>query len=183
MLSLPALNLTADLAPEHPFSDAFDIDDAVDVVGKAQFNLVGPFHAFLKPQGGPMLDLNTLTDDPTSWELTTAVGISKDGEYIVGNGQHDGQRRGFLLSKLTPSFHQTQYEYGNLGLIPSDGPRVIGPLGGGGNPGPDPLAVPFRVLQNARAVTGKARSDLLKIAQNLFSDGLKSIKNQEKGRK
>ena len=84
--------------PLGPISEAFDVNDSWQIVGQAQFTAGGPFHAFLW-QGAGLIDLNTQIDDSANWELLSAVGISQDGYFIVGNGTYKGQQRGFILNR------------------------------------------------------------------------------------
>ncbi len=55
-------------------------------------------HAFVY-RGGKMQDLNNLIPKDAGWVLTDARGINDRGQ-IVGNGEHNGQERAFLLTPL-----------------------------------------------------------------------------------
>jgi len=57
-----------------------------------------PAHAFVYREG-KMQDLNTLIPKDAGWVLTDACGINDRGQ-IVGNGEHNGQQRAFLLTPL-----------------------------------------------------------------------------------
>ncbi len=57
-----------------------------------------PDHAFVYREG-KMQDLNTLIPKDAGWVLTDARGINDRGQ-IVGNGEHNGQGRAFLLTPL-----------------------------------------------------------------------------------
>jgi probable HAF family extracellular repeat protein len=91
--------------PLGPVSEALDLNDSFQVVGQAQFVPGETSHAFLW-QNGELVDLNTKIDDVANWELLSAVGISSDGHFIVGDGIYKGNRRGFLLNLVlsVPSF-------------------------------------------------------------------------------
>jgi probable HAF family extracellular repeat protein len=56
-------------------------------------------HAFLYTEEDGMLDLNSLVDPLTGWELTHARAINDRGQ-IVGNGLIGGQTHGFLLTPV-----------------------------------------------------------------------------------
>ena len=50
-------------------------------------------------RGGKMQDLNDLIPRDSNWTLENARGINDRGQ-IVGQGQHHGQERGFLLTPI-----------------------------------------------------------------------------------
>ena len=83
----------------HNYSTAFAINDNNQIVGvvyddPAYYNC----HACLfDPTGGRNnTDLNTLIDPSSGWTLAYAWDISNNG-WIVGEGNHNGQDRAFLL--------------------------------------------------------------------------------------
>jgi probable HAF family extracellular repeat protein len=80
-------------------SQANDIDAWGNVVGHA--NLVnGTKHAFLYTRCGNMVDLNSLIDPNSGWELVSAKAISNKG-HIVGTGYNGTLGgRGFLLTPI-----------------------------------------------------------------------------------
>jgi probable HAF family extracellular repeat protein len=84
-------------------ADAFDINDAGDVVGYAQLPSDGVWpgvdHAFLY-RDGQMVDLNDLLEPGSpDVELMMAEAIGADGS-IVGTAMVDGHRHAFLLTPI-----------------------------------------------------------------------------------
>lgn len=79
-------------------SQGWAINDAGDIVGGSAFPQQGSStgHAFFW-HAGVMTDLNTLIPANSGWELSQANGINASGQ-IVGNGLHNGERHGFLLT-------------------------------------------------------------------------------------
>jgi probable HAF family extracellular repeat protein len=82
-----------------PTSRAYGLNNRTQIVGTAR-TAAGADHAFLW-QDGQMTDANDLLPDDSGWTLTIAFGIDEQGA-IVGQGIHNGQRHGFLL---TPHDH------------------------------------------------------------------------------
>jgi probable HAF family extracellular repeat protein len=78
-----------------PTSRAYGLNNRTQVVGTAR-TAAGADHAFLW-QDGQMTDANDLLPDGSGWTLTIAFGIDEQGA-VVGQGVHDGQRHGFLLT-------------------------------------------------------------------------------------
>ena len=80
-------------------STAYDINDNSQVVGFS-FTVNGGLYdrrrAFLY-SGGIMIDLNSLIDPTSGWQLTVAYGINNLGQ-IVGEGIYNGNTRAFLLT-------------------------------------------------------------------------------------
>lgn len=76
------------------FSDSSAINNRGQVVGTS-LTAAGEQHAYLWSKGA-MSDLNSSISADSGWTLLTATGINDDGE-IAGNGQINGQSRGFLL--------------------------------------------------------------------------------------
>jgi probable HAF family extracellular repeat protein len=76
-------------------SGASGIDNAGDVVGSARFAGNDRNTAFLYSKGA-VVNLDDSIDQ-TGWLLTEATDICDDGT-IVGNGEHDGIGRGFVLT-------------------------------------------------------------------------------------
>ena len=54
-------------------------------------------HAFFADVSGAMVDLNTLIDPASGWELLEAHGINDSGQ-IAGHGMIGGQTHAFLLT-------------------------------------------------------------------------------------
>ena len=151
----PFLYLSAYLfGPQGPISEALDVNSSFQVVGQAQFVAGATFRAFLYESDG-LADLNTKIDDSANWELLSAVGISKSGEFIVGNGTYKGNQRGFILKRIVsrPSIPREtpidilaggRLDTGGVGL--HEGHVVPIPIG------PDPFRRGFReVLESLAA--------------------------------
>jgi probable HAF family extracellular repeat protein len=82
---------------------AYGVNSSGRVVG-ASYETSGLERAFVY-SNGLMSDLNTLICGPNPFsELNSAMGISANGEYIVGNGTvaSNGETIGFLLSAAIP---------------------------------------------------------------------------------
>ncbi len=75
------------------YSSAADINEASTVVGSS--GTASGYHAFVKPYGAAMQDLNDLVG-LTGWVLASATAINELGD-IVGTGTFNGQPHGFLL--------------------------------------------------------------------------------------
>jgi probable HAF family extracellular repeat protein len=70
------------------------------VVGASEFELTSAdAHAFLYKSGSGMLDLNTLIDPLSGWELTDAAGINDAGQ-ITGQGLINGEYHAYLLTPI-----------------------------------------------------------------------------------
>ncbi len=80
--------------PRIPDSKAAALNDKGQVVGNAYFKTD---EAALLWQGGKVYELNTLVPPHSGWKLQNALGINARGQ-IIGNGIHNGIRRGFLLT-------------------------------------------------------------------------------------
>ncbi len=80
--------------PGGSYSSATDINDSGTVVGSSA--TASGDHAFIKPFGAAMQDLNDLANAP-QWVLVTAHAINELGD-IVGTGLLNGQPHGFLLT-------------------------------------------------------------------------------------
>ena len=76
-------------------SRAYGINQQTQIVGTAR-TADGTEHAFLW-QDGQMNDANDLLPSDSGWTLTIAFAIDQQGA-IVGQGIHNGQRHGFLLT-------------------------------------------------------------------------------------
>jgi probable HAF family extracellular repeat protein len=72
----------------------FGINDSGLVVGQSSFG--NTYHAFVF-SGGKMRDLNKLIPPGSGWTLVAAHSINNTGQ-IVGEGVHNGQQHGFLLT-------------------------------------------------------------------------------------
>jgi len=79
-------------------SFAYSINDSGCIVGTSWVNGSEDTHAFLY-QGGVMLDLNNLLDNPAGWLLTDAAGLNASGQ-IVGTGLRNGVVRAFRLDPI-----------------------------------------------------------------------------------
>lgn len=75
-------------------SKAAAINDKGQVVGNAYHRTD---EAALLWQNGHVYELNTLVPPHSGWKLQNALGINAQG-WIIGNGIHNGIRRGFLLT-------------------------------------------------------------------------------------
>jgi probable HAF family extracellular repeat protein len=76
------------------YSVANGINDNGQVVGGSYASGGSTLRPFLY-ENGVMYDLNSLVVPDSSWELTRASAINRDG-WIVGYALHDGQMRAFL---------------------------------------------------------------------------------------
>jgi probable HAF family extracellular repeat protein len=82
-----------------PGSSGFSINASGHVVGFSQPAGQDTYHAFLYTAGQGMVDLNSLIDPLSGWELLSAVGINDSGQ-IAGSGKIDGRDRAFLLTPI-----------------------------------------------------------------------------------
>jgi probable HAF family extracellular repeat protein len=84
---------------------AYGINAAGTVVGvatnEAAYGNSLRGHAFVYSDTTGMVDLNSLIDPSLGWELQSAYSINGAGQ-IVGEGMHNGNRRGFLLTLHAP---------------------------------------------------------------------------------
>jgi len=87
-------------------SEAFDINDSGQIVGRSQVNSLDPFgnsfspnHAFLW-ENGTMTDLNSLIPADSGWELFIANDINDVGQ-ITGIGLINGTPRPVLLNPIS----------------------------------------------------------------------------------
>lgn len=81
------------------YSRAYAVNDTGQVVGASMLS-DGRSRAFLW-KDGRMVDLNRCIRSNSGWSLTEARSINNKGE-IVGVGYYQEQRRGFLLSPMSP---------------------------------------------------------------------------------
>ncbi len=79
--------------PRLPDSKASAINDRGQVVGNAYHKTD---EAALLWQSGKVYELNALVPKGSGWKLQNALAINNNG-WIVGNGLHNGIRRGFVL--------------------------------------------------------------------------------------
>jgi probable HAF family extracellular repeat protein len=79
-------------------SSAYDINEAGTVVGYSETNN-GSGTAFMW-RNGQIFNLNDLLQPNSGWTLFSATGINNNGQ-IVGIGDFNGQRKGFLLTPVT----------------------------------------------------------------------------------
>jgi probable HAF family extracellular repeat protein len=77
-------------------SQAFGINTLGQTVGFANTTSEAE-HAFFADVTGPLVDLNTLIDPASGWELNSAHGIN-DSRQIAGEGVIFGQTHAFLLT-------------------------------------------------------------------------------------
>ncbi len=75
-------------------SEAFGINNLMQVVGSSFLEGDSTQHAFLWSDGD-LIDLNSLIDPGTGWELTSAFEINDSGD-IIGIGTYNGEQRGFV---------------------------------------------------------------------------------------
>lgn len=86
-------------------SEAKDVNDAGDVVGKADAPDPGAptlSAAFIRPFTSPMRDLNTLIDPASGWYLEEAVAINARGQILARGLKRDGNRWQSGAVLLTP---------------------------------------------------------------------------------
>lgn len=83
------------------YSSAGAINEAGVVVGGAE-GADGVLHAFVYTEAGGMVDLNSLLDPASGWELHAALDIN-DAGTIVGLGSYKGVRTSFILSGALPA--------------------------------------------------------------------------------
>jgi probable HAF family extracellular repeat protein len=81
------------------YSAAFGIGASGQVLGGAYTTGDAGYHAFLYTSGSGMVDLNTLIDPLSGWELFYAVGINDAGQ-IAGSGLIGGRDHAFLLTPV-----------------------------------------------------------------------------------
>lgn len=91
-------------------SRANGINDLTQVVGSSSLADNSTQHAFLWEDGN-LVDLNSLIDSTSGWELTSALEINAQGD-IIGIGNFNGEQRGFV-AKAVPEPTST---LGVLGL-------------------------------------------------------------------
>ena len=82
--------------PRIPDSKASALNDKGQVVGNAYYRTD---EAALLWQNGKVYELNTLVPPRSGWKLQNALVINNRG-WIIGNGIHNGIRRGFLLTPI-----------------------------------------------------------------------------------
>jgi len=79
-------------------SIGYGINSSGQVVGDS-LTTGGAYHAFLYTSGGGMVDLNSLIDPLSGWELDTAKAINDAGQ-ITGLGTIGGQTHAILLTPV-----------------------------------------------------------------------------------
>lgn len=111
------INLGALNDPDPGASEARDVNDAGQVVGWSHAHNTFNTHAFVF-DAGFMRDLNDLIDPNSGWELQEAHAINEQGQ-IVGYGEYQGHRRGFLLEPITdpPTLIASDPEPGVAGTV------------------------------------------------------------------
>lgn len=82
-------------------SRANGINNSTEVVGSSRLATGTTEHAFLWTDVEGMLDLNSLVEPDSGWELTSALEINDSGS-IIGVGQFNGEQRGFVAAKAVP---------------------------------------------------------------------------------
>lgn len=93
-------------------SEALGINNLRQVVGSSSLADNSTQHAFLWEEGN-LIDLNSLINSASGWELTSALEINENGD-IIGIGNFNGERRGFIANaKAVPEPTST---LGVLGL-------------------------------------------------------------------
>jgi probable HAF family extracellular repeat protein len=81
-------------------SYSYNVGASGQVVGASEFELTsGDTHAFLYKSGSGMVDLNTLIDPLSGWELSDAAGINDTGQ-ITGQGLIGDQYHAYLLTPI-----------------------------------------------------------------------------------
>jgi probable HAF family extracellular repeat protein len=93
-------------------STASDINSDGNVTGLSD-NGDGQSHAFLYKSGSGMIDLNSLIDPLSGWELVQGFAINDSGQ-IAGWGYLDGEGHSFLL---TPAPEPSSLVLGSAGLV------------------------------------------------------------------
>jgi probable HAF family extracellular repeat protein len=79
-------------------SEALGINNSMQVVGSSFLEDESTEHAFLW-EDDELIDLNSLIDPASGWELTSAFEIN-DGGDIIGIGTYNGVQRGFVAKAV-----------------------------------------------------------------------------------
>ncbi len=79
-------------------SEALGINNSQQIVGSSTLLDSSTRHAFLW-ENGSLIDLNSLVDPGTGWELTSAFEINNNGN-IIGIGNFNGEQRGFIATAV-----------------------------------------------------------------------------------
>ena len=98
------------------FSQAFGINASGQAVGNSTLSGDTVLHAFFADVTGPMVDLNTLIDPASGWELTDAHGINDSGQ-IAGFGTIGGQTHAFLLTPIPEPASLSLLALGGMALF------------------------------------------------------------------
>jgi probable HAF family extracellular repeat protein len=81
-------------------SYSYNVGAGGQVVGASEVEITsGDTHAFLYTSGSGMVDLNTLIDPLSGWQLLDAADINEAGQ-ITGQGLIGGQYRAYLLTPI-----------------------------------------------------------------------------------
>ena len=115
MLELGALG-----DPANNYSIAYSINNSGAAVGSVYINDTGDNHAFAYPPGGPMVDLNSLIDPASGWDLQYATAINDAGQ-IAGYGINPaGQTHAFLLDPYITWIYTGFHQFDNDASVPSE---------------------------------------------------------------
>jgi probable HAF family extracellular repeat protein len=79
-------------------SDALGINDSQQIVGYSTLADGSTQHAFLW-EDDQLIDLNSLVDPESGWELTSAFEINNSGD-IIGVGTYNGVQQGFIAKAV-----------------------------------------------------------------------------------
>ncbi len=83
-------------------SSGADANSNGQVVGRSSLNPYDyGYHAFLYTSGSGIVDLNSLINPHSGWELFSATGINDAGQ-ITGDGRIGNQYRGYVLTPIVP---------------------------------------------------------------------------------
>ena len=89
---------------EFPYGEIYSLNESGQMVGLMwdSDEEEAVEHAFIFDMENGIRDLNNLLDPQTGWTLTFARDINNSGQ-IVGYGEINGERRGFILTPVAPS--------------------------------------------------------------------------------
>ena len=92
------------------------LNSAGTVVGRSRFTANTITHAFVYTSGTGMIDLNSLIDPLSGWELRSAMAINDAGQ-ITGTGVIGGKTRAFLLTPVPEPSAAALLLIGTLSMV------------------------------------------------------------------